>query len=338
MDILKTKYCNSNGYLIKNNRNKYNILKYINSIMGTNILNKNYKTYSDRLEHIVKNHNTVVTYLSIGKPVFLYLTKINGENITLIIEQDVNTSNLYPKIVAISLCLKGELYSNTLISAELYKLGDDWFILLDSVYMYKNKKIIYAYKNNDQVIKKIVEGYDYNGLDSCKIIVKKYFTPDKIEDFINSTNIKLKGLKFVNKSNIHFYFNKKYLNYNQRGDLYKLPENSNTHIKNKIKELEKNIIENKSQNKRVDSKKFILNLKTSDSYGIYDLFCNKNKYMGIARIETIEISKMIINKLKTTNSFTVAVVWDYNFNRFKIIGIDVMGELTEYKNICAQIT
>ena len=43
MDILKTKYCNNNGYLIKNNRNKYNILKYINSIMGTDILNKNYK-------------------------------------------------------------------------------------------------------------------------------------------------------------------------------------------------------------------------------------------------------------------------------------------------------
>lgn len=337
MDILKTKYCNNNGYLIKNNRNKYNILKYINSIMGTDILNKNYKIYSDRLEHILKNRHTLVTYLSIGKPVFLYLTKINGENITLIIEKEKNTNNLYPKIVAISLCLKGELYSNTLISAELYKLDDEWFILLDSVYMYKNKKVIYSYKNNVEVLNNITKDYPYSELDSCKIIIKKYFTPDKIEDFINSTNIKLKGLKFVNRSNIHFYFNKKFINYN-RENLYKLPENCNIHIKNKIKELEKNIIESRSHRKKADSKKFILNLKTSKSYGIYDLFCDKNKYMGIARIETIEISQMIINKLKTVNSFNVSTVWDYNFNKFKIIGIDVVGELTNYKNITAQIT
>ena len=43
MDTTKIKYCDNNGFLIKNNRNKYNLLKKINNILGRNVLNYNYK-------------------------------------------------------------------------------------------------------------------------------------------------------------------------------------------------------------------------------------------------------------------------------------------------------
>ena len=50
MDVLKLKYCNNNGFLIKNNRSKFKILKKINNILDYNVLSNNYKIYSDRLD------------------------------------------------------------------------------------------------------------------------------------------------------------------------------------------------------------------------------------------------------------------------------------------------
>ena len=336
MDVLKLKYCNNNGFLIKNNRSKFKILEKINNILDYNILNNNYKIYSDRLEFALKNKNMACTYLTTGKPCLLYLTKINGEPIALIIEKTINKNNIYPKIIAVSLHFDKELYENTLMSVELYRVDNSWFIIADTLLIFKGKKTIYQNHNNIKMLNLIIQKYRYLQGDSCKVIVKKYMKPSEIGKFIEITNFKLSGIKFINKSPIHFYFNKKFINF-RNDKLFTLPTSNEKFIQEKIKELT-----TKSKNKEISnvknviSNKFILKIRRTKDYGIYHLFAVKQsefKNLGIARTNTLEISNQLLEKFKNVSEFNVLADYDYDFNKFRVIKIVDKSPISDYCNI-----
>ena len=337
MDTTKIKYCNNNGFLIKNNRNKYNVLKRINKILGYNVLNNNYKIYSDRLINSLKHPHMLATYITIGKPCLIFLTKLFGENITLIIEKSVNENSLYPKIVSVLLHFDKILYSDTLISAEIYRHGSSWYLIADTLLMYKGHKVAYSNINNIKMINKIVGGIKYSPVDLCKVISKKFISPNKINEFLNETNLRLKGLKFIHKHPIYFHFDKRSISYTNT-TLTELPENNEILIKQKRKELN-NLTNNKKAVQQIYKKspRFILELRKTDFYGIYYLFAKHTasnyKNVGIARIETIEISSEIINKLTKTSKFNVEADYDYNFNKFRVLNLTLNRNISPYKTI-----
>ena len=333
MDTLKIKYCNNNGFLIKNDRNKFKILSKINRILGGNVLDNNHKIYSDRFIPSLKNRQMLATYLSTGKSCYLFLTKIYGELVSIIIEKTSNDENLYPKIISVSLHFNEELHTDTLFSTELYRVNNNcWYLILDSLLIYKGNKTDYSNLNNIKMINKTIEEMKYYPIDLCKVIAKKFVKPCDIQNLIDKTNIKLEGIKFINRFPIHFYFNKKYITYSNNTLLLNLPSDFGNILKDKIKELNK---ENNNQTIKTMctkiSPKFILELRKTVVYGIFDLFAKKSngKYedMGIARIETIEISTEIINKLRTCSKFNVVVDYGYNFSKFRVL------ELTRNKDI-----
>ena len=337
MDTLKIKYCNNNGFLIKNNRNKFKILSKINKILGYNVIDNNHKIYSDRLIHSLKNRHMLATYLSTGKSCCLFLTEIYGELTSIIIEKNSNDKNLYPKIITVSLHFNKELYNDTLFSTELYRSNNNcWYLILDSLLMYKGNKTEYSNINNIKMINKAVKEMKYYPIDLCKVIAKKFVKPSDIQNLVDKTNINLKGLKFINRFPIHFYFNKKYITYSNKTNLVNLPSDFSDIIREKIKEL--NIETDTSITNTVStmkSPKFILELRKTDVYGVYDLFAKKNQTeyedMGIGRIETIEISNEIINKLRLCNKFNVIADYSYNFSKFRVL------EITKNRNISKSI-
>jgi len=336
MDVLKLKYCNNNGFLIKNNRSKFKILKKINNILDYNVLSNNYKIYSDRLEYALKNRNTACTYLTTGKPCLLYLTKINGEPIALIIEKTINKNNIYPKIISVSLHFNDELYDDTLLTAELYRIDNNWFLIIDTLLIFKGKKTLYQNHNNIKMLTLIIQKYQYLVGDSCKVIVKKYMKPSEIGEFMKTTNFKLSGIKFINKSPIHFYFNKKFITF--RNDrLFILPTSNEKFIQEKLKELTtkpKNKVISKVKNDV--AKTFILKIKTTNNYGIYHLFATKKselKNLGIARTNTLEISNQLLEKFRNVSEFNVEAEYDYDFNKFRVIKIVEKSTLSNYNNI-----
>ena len=341
MDTTKIKYCNNNGFLIKNNRNKYNLLKRINKIAGYNVLNNNYKLYSDRLINSLKHPSMLATYITIGKPCLIFLTKLFGENVTLIIEKTINDTNTYPKIVSVSLHFDEMLYNDTLMTAEIYKHGNSWYLIVDTLLIYKGNKVTYSNINNIKMINRIVDGVNYFPIDLCKIISKKFISPSKINDFINETNFQLKGIKFINKQAIHFHFDTRSFNYSNN-NLVVLPDNNEILIKEKLKELA-NLHKNEDLVKKDHKKspKFILELRKTDFYGIYYLFAIKGssdyENLGIARIETIEISSEIINKLKRTSNFNVEVDYDYTFDKFRVLKLTQDSNISTYKTIKSSI-
>ena len=111
MDGVLISYCNLNGYLIKNQRKRYDIINGLNKRLGYDINNIKTKIYSERIMKNLNNKKTLVTYISSGKQVYLYLTKIYNECLSLIIETNLKD---IPKIIAIPLQFNENLYTNTL--------------------------------------------------------------------------------------------------------------------------------------------------------------------------------------------------------------------------------
>ena len=75
MDTHKIKYCNTNGFLIKNSRFRYDIINKLNRKLGYNSLQIFEKSYSDRLLDVLKNNLIMSTYISFGKYTYMYFTK-----------------------------------------------------------------------------------------------------------------------------------------------------------------------------------------------------------------------------------------------------------------------
>ena len=62
MDIHKIRYCNSSGFIIKNDRVKHDIINSLENQIGYNPLNLFEKSYSDRLKDTLKTKDIVMTY------------------------------------------------------------------------------------------------------------------------------------------------------------------------------------------------------------------------------------------------------------------------------------
>lgn len=315
MDVQVSSYANSNGFYIKNNRNKYIILNKIMSILDIDVIHPQYKLYSTKHQHVLRNRNTIATYISSGKQVFLFLTTINNEPITLIIERSITNESLYPKIFAVSAHFAKELYSNTLLEGELYKQPGGWYFIIDTLKIYKNRATRYNHKNNIQMIQTIVEKhYNYKIIDNFKVVPKYYMPPNQLDKL--DINVKIIGYKFIdNHENIvHFYLNRKVESiYTQ---LYHLPNPE------KVNTLKDRLLDTSVDDVICNIYKghSVLTLHKTDNYGVFDLYDNR-EYICMARIPTIEISCEIIEKIIKHNKFKVGVSFDETFKKYSVLSI-----------------
>ena len=349
MDTHKINYCCSSGFLVKNDRIKHDIISKITDSLGFNPLNLYEKSYSDRLVNLLKSKDLLGTYISLGKYVFLYLTRLYNENIALIIETNCSSDNIYPKIISVPCSFKDHLFDGTLIYGEIFRTKQKtWHFLAEKLYLYENRSIKANVINNIKIINDIIDkGYSFSSINPFTIQVKKYFKLNDIEGSIEElsrNNISLKGIKFYGlKTAINFYFNTHHYNkdkYNMRD----LPE-INTDIEDSKKELIE-MIENEQEYKEClinipedyKAEYLYLEMRKCDSYGIYELYARvensyKLEFVGKARIEMIEMSQNIIND--TRKRFIVMCKYNYIFKKFDILHIvdnNVISEKSDAMN------
>ena len=351
MDIHKIGYCQTSGFLLKNDRAKHDIISNISNQLKFNPLNLYEKSYSDRLINVLKTKDDILaTYISYGKYVFLYLTKIYNENVSLIIETDSNKDNLYPKVISVPCSFHESMYNGTLIYGEIFRTKTkSWHFLAEKLFIVDGQRINNDNNTNISTLNTIIDkGYVYSPVNPFIIQVKKYFRLNDIEDSINelsSNNIPVKGIKFYGlKTAVNFYFNTNHYSKNN----YKFQElpDINDNIDESKKELLK-IMEEEQTYKDLSSETpvsylpetFYLELRKTDNYGVYELFARTNdKYklckVGKARIEMIEMSQQIIND--TRKRFVVMCKYNYIFRKFDIIHI-VDSAITEYNDVIAEI-
>lgn len=344
MNAVKVNYCNSSGYLLTNERTKYDIITSINNKLNRNILENNNVNYSDKYETILKKNVSMTTFISSGKKVMLYLTKINNDNTCFIIELQKSSGGIiYPKIFNIILQFDEDLYSNTLIGAEIYKNKYNWNLLLDEILIYKNNIYDKHIQLKIRLLNTIVDSkFKSATYDSISIYTKKWFYILNINKMLNDTNIALNGVKFYYKNKtIVFNFSKD----SSKLDKYKiLPNiNSNTIKQDTIKLLESYNEENiETKLMDIDEKwklntEYIVDIIKHNTYGLYNIrvYDNKNnqKILGIMRTPSIEISLKLLELFKNHRQIKVSVKLNTYFNKYEFISFNNSNSLDSYENI-----
>ena len=345
MNCHKISYCNSNGFLLKNDRSKFDIINNIKNRLGYDFLNPIVKSYSDRLLPVIKKNKLLCTYITTGKNVYMFLTKIYNENICLIIELDINSNNKYPKIISVPCNFSDELFkNNTLFYGEVYRdFKKKWFFLIEDIQIYKNR----PYKNNIynklKLINSILKNnYKYLSISPFIVKIKKYFPLGDISQNIDNLNLNLKGVKFVGLHNpICFYFVTNFYNKN-KNTLLQLPK-----INHNLDSAKNIIIEDYINDREIDleiiesllsykEKEYYLELRKSKIYSIYNLYAAKNKELskiGIARTDSIEMSVSLLKILSNLDAIIVKVKLDKDFKKFTVLEIVKKAQISDYKPI-----
>tara|TARA_B100000925_G_scaffold290232_1_gene274978 strand:+ start:7062 stop:8156 length:1095 start_codon:yes stop_codon:yes gene_type:complete len=347
MDTCKINFCNTSGFLISNKRDRSNILKRLFKKYDIDTGNNYEKSYSDNFVNIMKNREMISCFITRGKKYYLYLTTINNENITLLI--DASVKNDIPKLICIPVSINSELYKDTLFLGEMLLYNNNWTFLIDNCKLYKgsltyNKNVLDIVKLCNDFVKNKINN---NELCPFDISVKQFFAINDIEYNLKHNRLPLIGIKFIGLKNpIVFYFNIQ--NYDNNHSLSGFLEDySSKHIEKEIQKIEAeydnmhNLKISNDNNKMFDdnifNKEFIVKIRPNTNYGIYDIYSNDNKKgivkTGISRISTIELNKSIIDHFKDNNECIVTCIYNPDFVKWEIIKIENDKQLSSYNDM-----
>ena len=220
----KTAFCGKKIDNVTDNRVKEFILKDLSLKTNKNYNSRYAKVLNENYMKNLKNKH-IVNVKTGGAPYLLYITEINGNDYTFLIDKKVKIGYDFPKIFVLNYRFSKDIYKGTLFETELVRDNNsNWFLLLGDIYLYLSSSL-----QNTNIIERINimhnvldEKYTKNDSIICPPMIKKFFNMSEIqniiEDFIPSLNYISRGLYFVplkcSYSNILYLFNKDKTNSN----------------------------------------------------------------------------------------------------------------------------
>jgi hypothetical protein len=332
MELKKISFCNNFGYNVSSNLFKKKILDSLDNF-HINIYQKHLKLFNvDKHSRLLKENPYVISLKSIGNNYLLYLTRLNGRNICLLIDKKILKGYQYPKIIFVFLRFNHKLFSNTLFNVELIKNNDEsWQLSIIDILIYGNIDIRQKplkYRNNkiNEIITK--NFIPDTSIEPFKISIKKYysFNEEALKKLLELENKEYptQGILFTSckgsSNNFLLHSDNKF---NHRLNNHITPQKNIYSQNTDTNDTFISHIKSKYQSNRVSSNDIILLIKNTLSQGIYELYCLKNKKItkyGIARIDSLEMSN-ILDKLDLTKSVFVKCEYNDIFDKWVPLNI-----------------
>ena len=110
MNCQKINFCNLNGYFIKNQRTKSDILNEIINTYNYSLQSFD-KSYSDNILDFILKPDTLSCFITGGVKYYLYLTNIYNEDYSIFIKNE-NSNLVDIKMISIPLSFQKDLYNN----------------------------------------------------------------------------------------------------------------------------------------------------------------------------------------------------------------------------------
>jgi len=151
MDCLLINYCGTNGYLIRNNRIKSDLIKSLSDNYDIDLLNYNGYIYNDVLIERFEREPYLVSFLSGGSRSLLWILNYHGIPTCLLLDRNINENKsttlmngkrIFPKVVSISLEMENlDEYIDSVWEIEINKKPDDeeWTYLLSDLLVLEGK-------------------------------------------------------------------------------------------------------------------------------------------------------------------------------------------------------
>jgi hypothetical protein len=345
MEASPIEFCNTIGFILKNNKDKSNILSEIKTNYGIEPIQTNSINYNETQNHlsIINRFPYIASLISRGNKFLMYFTRIIGENTILMIDRKIKKEEgiIFPKIISICIQADNELFNGTLLETETILDKNEWTIQISDIIAQSGN---YCYEM--QIFDRINSMFNI----LSKLKLDKYLNPYKlkIKEFYDICD--LKNLRIENGIYFHPLNGKhKTIEYNLKGfkDNKQKLELINYDIKNglqiQIEELNKNVlIKNISSIdliKKIKNIEIVGQVDITNRYGIFKVSLLKGKELveiGNIRFESLENKEEfydIINRFKTIR---LVLKYDYEFKKWiplKLANKIPFSTITEIQDI-----
>lgn len=306
MMIGEISFCDQIGFNIKTDETKRFILERIQSKYGLKIITRHFDKYEERMLDHLKKCPHLLSVRSNGNPYFLYLTKLNFVNYCIFIDKKIQQGYSYPRMIITHFKFDEILFRDTIFDGEMVKTNNgSWAFLINDLVVYKGQHL-----TDHNLIKRINLCYEVlkssftiDVIDICKFLVKKFFTYDEGQDILNQ------HIQQVDYTCRGIYIRPLFLKF--KDILINFDDNLVKKVERlKYKHLKTFILQEDSEKlQQIDSDDSssngseIISVTTSAVHeflakktnlpDVYDLFDDKMKYIGVACVPTMMVSKFM---------------------------------------------
>ena len=137
----KTAFCGKKIDNVTDNKTKEFILKDLSLKTNKNYNSRYAKILNENYMKNLKNKH-IVNVKTGGAPYLLYITEINGNDYTFLIDKKIKQGYDFPKIFVLNYRFTKDIYKGTLFETELVRDNNsNWFLLLGDIYLYSSSSL-----------------------------------------------------------------------------------------------------------------------------------------------------------------------------------------------------
>lgn len=188
MMIGEISFCDQVGFNIKTDETKRFILDCIQAKYGLKIITRHFDKYEERMLDHLKKRPHLLCVRSNGNPYFLYLTKLNFVNYCIFIDKKIQQGYSYPRMIITHFKFDECLFRDTIFDGEMVKTNNgSWAYIINDLVVYKGSHL-----TDHNLVKRINLCYEtlasyftFDVNDICKFLVKKFFTYEEGQNILN---------------------------------------------------------------------------------------------------------------------------------------------------------
>lgn len=199
MDCSLISFCDKTGFNITCNVTKQTILDDLIDRFGINPLSRRTDVLSDRNKNRCGEAPAFLHLQTTGTAYIMFFTRINYQQVALLIDRKINGTFSYPKMVSVHLLFSNETFDGTVFTGELIKGFSEWMFLVDDVLAVNGKRIGHCmfrerYSVGNTLIK---TKHRVCRTDMFSICMKRFFQTNRLKDMLDYASYmpyKVKGI------------------------------------------------------------------------------------------------------------------------------------------------
>ena len=307
-------FCDRQSLNIKSNDTKRLFNDKLNKY-GIKILHKHFEKFDENSSNKLKNNPYIAALKSNGNPYIMFLTKFNETDICLMIDKKIQQGYFLPRMIIDNVSFDSNLFDDTILEGEMIKTKtDEWIYMINDICVYCGKTL-----DNINILKRLhfindILSTKYNSIPDQKfsIQIKKYFKVNQIDElycFKDTLDYTSRGVifkpMFSKFKDILFNFNDSLINNTRK---IKFSEDNKFIDKychnddNSFDPIKQCEYAKPSLNPKISAfTNKVLSVEKTDKPDIFNLYDENNKYIGIACVPTLKVSKYLRNTFENVN-------------------------------------
>lgn len=346
MELKRIPFCDKNQLNICSHPFKKHILGELEETYHVKTNDRSTRLYQPSRHHeIISQKPYYISTKSIGNTYLLYLTQIQGVNLSFLIDKKVLKGYTYPRIIMVRYRFGDEIYHNTLLEGDLIKTEKGWKYLISDLLVLQGNDI-----RNKSLPKRLnalhhILNQSYQPdptIEPCSLLVKTYF-PFNSEGYQRwkiyqeQLYYKVQGMTLTSATNYKPSLLVLLVQREPRCVVNPEPGQELPEVPKLRSKLSTHFLNETYENQTESEEMFTFQITQIDTSGIYQLWCKKlGKIVkhSIARVDGLICLQFLKKHCHGLGGkYWVKCAYNFDFRKFIPRQISTESELSEYTDI-----